>query len=908
VIHLDQSVSCSVRRPARLRYLPTPTAMPRRRLPQPPAASGAGVRAHAVLPFGAVKANSDVGVIDTGCDPLLGWSFDTGTDHSLADFSVDTFKLVDDQELLDSGIGSQWGHGYQPTLPASSWADFAPGLPPVYKRLSPSAHSSVSSTTSVSNGTTLSPVNTDFQSVADGNSAASTWSRGPSPLHQLAGRDDHDVVDLCDATAAPHADVHPSLVPEAGSTTTGDSLAGLQTGFSHVCSWAGCRTAGFRSRDGLNWHVKADHLLICPVPGCSQANFQSKKMLDSHLRVVHANVDEKTLAARGDKEMGAGQTVQPVLPAPSASQADEGTTPKQNPSWDAVNDPAMKMTLSIATSKRKCREQLKAVLEKRLRRSAAGGMRTTETPVDSADLNAGTPRSVGTPRSMNSPQDIIRSRTPRLLESASFPLVWEHGVLPFLAEFVPKWCGPGHVISVTRGRETNGRRICILTRTKVSRARRLFIAFHVRDLLPMTYRQGATFWFSTGEVERLGWARGLSQDMPDEICNPRNPFCYSSPCMGDSIGTTVDDPKGESTATLGPCLLINGGGYWLANFHPFLEPFRTREDILVEHPSPRDRGRCIEEGHDALTTEVRSFALGDLLATSGIDLKTTRISHDQYWEDNDKENPLVCTDWTLISSQTKQANMLRKFPTTTPRLAKEAPVTLTSPIVPGASVISTGRSSGYQRGQVCEIPAYVSGDFAGNGTGRATREWFVEESYRYDHEDDSEWVRGGIGVEGDSGAAIVDADTVWPLLFPSPVWPFLDGSRIRHVSPSRLVSSAQLPSSTERTDADVHRTRSSGSCGAATSISGQGLATPSSRPSTTSSTTSRRSAASRRGRSCRSTATRASAGSCTRRAAPASSCPRTSTAAAARASHCGPCSGRAARACRPPASSATTPT
>jgi len=298
------------------------------------------------------------------------------------------------------------------------------------------------------------------------------------------------------------------------------------------------------------------------------------------------------------------------------------------------------------------------------------------------------------------------------------------------------------------------------TRAKVSRARRLAIAVHVRDLLPATHRQGATFCFSTGEVERLGWAaRGASGDAPDDICAPRNPFCYRSPCMGDSVGAAVDDPGGESTATLGPCLLIDGVGYWLANFHPFLGPFQTRDVVEVEHPSPRDRGRCVEAGHDALAADADgAFFLGDLLATSGVDLKTTRISHDRYWEENDKENPLVVTDWTLISSRTRQANMLRRLPTaTSPRPGREVPVTATSAVVPGAAVVSTGRSSGHQRGQVCEIPAYVSGDGAGNGTGRATREWFVEEPYPYDDEDG--WIRGGVGVEGDSGAAVVDAET-----------------------------------------------------------------------------------------------------------------------------------------------------
>jgi hypothetical protein len=50
---------------------------------------------------------------------------------------------------------------------------------------------------------------------------------------------------------------------------------------------------------------------------------------------------------------------------------------------------------------------------------------------------------------------------------------------------------------------------------------------------------------------------------------------------------------------------------------------------------------------------------------------------------------------------------------------------------------------------------YVSG--VANGTGKATREWFVEEPYNC--EDEEDWIRGGIGVSGDSGAAVVDSET-----------------------------------------------------------------------------------------------------------------------------------------------------
>lgn len=344
------------------------------------------------------------------------------------------------------------------------------------------------------------------------------------------------------------------------------------------------------------------------------------------------------------------------------------------------------------------------------------------------------------------------------MEASSFPVVWEHGVLPFLVEFMPQWCSPGglpsHVISVVRGKKPGTRRVSIMTTRALSRARKVLIAWHVRDLLPAAFQSATSFVFSTGEVDRL-WARGLGKGMPDEVCEPRNPFCYLSPRMGDSIGVTLFAGE-EITATLGPCLTVGEGSYWLANFHPFQEAFHGEGPNIVQHPSPDDRSRCLDERHDALSSVDGGFKLGSLTATSGYDLKTTRVTHDPYWEDYDMEPPLVVTDWTLISANNSQANVLRRFPSSlNPR--RESPVTATSPVVPGALVCSTGRTSGHQRGQVGEIPAYVYGTKAGNGTGRATREWFIED-LDLEGEDDA-WIRGGIGVRGDSGAAVVNCET-----------------------------------------------------------------------------------------------------------------------------------------------------
>jgi hypothetical protein len=294
----------------------------------------------------------------------------------------------------------------------------------------------------------------------------------------------------------------------------------------------------------------------------------------------------------------------------------------------------------------------------------------------------------------------------------------------------------------------------------VSRARRLVIAKHVHDLMPESYRQSTSFCFSEGEVSRLVWARGLTREMPDEVCPPRNPFHFKNPCMGDSIGISDSEETEESTATLGPCIIVRGVPFWVANLHPFIDAVHASEEAkMVQHPSPADRLSCAEKDHDALEGRLcDDFALGTLTAFSGFDLQTTRLTHDPYWEEMGKEPPMIVTDWALISSsQQAAANVCRRFPQEHNPLMKEALVKSVGAVSPGAIVTVSSRTSGHQRAVVCEVPAYLDGASNSNGTGIATREWFVEDLSA--DGDDNEWIRSGVGVPGDSGAAVVDADT-----------------------------------------------------------------------------------------------------------------------------------------------------
>ncbi|KAJ6441013.1 putative DNA polymerase epsilon, calytic chain POL2 [Purpureocillium lavendulum] len=622
---------------------------------------------------------------------------------------------------LSSG-NAIWSQGpWYPEAAFPSWPDIAhPKRVDRTARQRVRALSRASFDTPSSSGSTMSSVETDTSGTVTITSFREV-SRCASPL----SIDDKKV-------AAPPGNALVCLGPQCllSFATQQDLTEHVKENHAHCCYWQGCPNPSQVSRDALTWHVKEQHLLICPIPGCPEVSFEDVRMVRSHVAVAHPQASEDDI-----KNWQLQKASPPeVMVRTASTQSTKAKAPRPDPKQIAVE----REMLAVTLVKRKCHDQLRNVVEKKVKRSNAG-----------------------TPRNADSPTDMVRARASRIIDNASFPLVFEHSVLPFLAEFLPKWTNPRHVVSVARGRTAQTRRLCIMTPTKISRARKIIIAGHVVDLLPEKFKSSVSFVFTVGEIARSGrWPRGIGPHK-DDVCAPRNPFHFRHPCMGDSIGIIGSGGVLDSTATLGPCLHFGDANLWLANFHPFEEAYRSFPDVVVQHPSYEDRALCTGQSHDALD-EVGDFSIGRIRATSGIDLKTTRISHDPYWDENLQDNPLVMTDWALISATqpSKGANILRRFPSDTQPPIQEPLVTSVSTdgsacgIIPGSMVVSSGRTSGYQRGQICEIPAYVSPEVY--GTGKATREWFVEEPPG-DNED--EWISSGIGVEGDSGGVIVDAET-----------------------------------------------------------------------------------------------------------------------------------------------------
>lgn len=145
-----------------------------------------------------------------------------------------------------------------------------------------------------------------------------------------------------------------------------DATAIHQPDSSHVCLWGSegaCKDGPFSTREALNWHVKAAHLLICPVLGCMEGAFAAKELVDVHLRCQHKH-------GSPIKQQGLCQSNDLLTKTPvqrSTPKGKDRTAPAHANQWER-DETRIKLELTIATSKKRCRGQLKNIVEKRSRK------------------------------------------------------------------------------------------------------------------------------------------------------------------------------------------------------------------------------------------------------------------------------------------------------------------------------------------------------------------------------------------------------------------------------------------------------------------------------------------------------------------------------------------------------------
>jgi hypothetical protein len=315
-------------------------------------------------------------------------------------------------------------------------------------------------------------------------------------------------------------------------------------------------------------------------------------------------------------------------------------------------------------------------------------------------------------------------------------------LIPYMKEVLKHRVGPGISIGVA---EKDGNRVIHITTLKeVEYLVRLEIREAVVDFLGPVFRDKTTLKFSKGRLIR-------SVDKTGEVQGkPRNPYQYHNLEMGDSIGSH----EGDGVSTAGPKIMLGDLMYRVNCWHMWERHYASKpeeEFPNVHHPSHQVDAICQHTG----PSRVRgSREIGQVVLASGHDRTTTRVSDHPYFIARNESWKSVA-DWTVSREKDSPnaANIVRM--TGMPRVKEDIAITSTSRIRPGAHVYSSGRSSGLQIGHVRERPTFMDGAF--NGTGQDTFEWTVEQALTDIGQGD--WKHGGLGVQGDSGAAVFDLET-----------------------------------------------------------------------------------------------------------------------------------------------------
>jgi hypothetical protein len=109
-----------------------------------------------------------------------------------------------------------------------------------------------------------------------------------------------------------------------------------------------------------------------------------------------------------------------------------------------------------------------------------------------------------------------------LKDPEDFLLVWEHAILPLLAELVMKLLGSYQSIGLRRGRRPYSRTINVMTTEETTAAQRTSIRTHTMDVLPPNYHDKTNLVFQSGKIEKSSESEDLELD--SKRAKPRNPY------------------------------------------------------------------------------------------------------------------------------------------------------------------------------------------------------------------------------------------------------------------------------------------------------------------------------------------------------------------------------------------------
>jgi hypothetical protein len=296
---------------------------------------------------------------------------------------LDSFSTCYPFKVRDASDGSYgpysltpYGMDKSPSLEVRGFSFYGPGImgAPSVSVSPPSSASTVSRKSSTRS--TLSSVNTtDFPQQSDCFQNPS-WSRGPSPLQSIVrtvrspSQESTGTVKASDGHYSCFAPPQrgESKLPQERDREPRSQLTQVPVSNAHICLWGNngpCDSGGFATREELAWHVKSEHLMLCPVVGCTESLFPTKDLLDCHVRWAHKDIGSEEEEKR---ECQSSNLLNEVAMKETATVGNLEVTTSKAP--DVKADQWLKMEMSIGISKKRCREQLKNVIDKKYRKNS----------------------------------------------------------------------------------------------------------------------------------------------------------------------------------------------------------------------------------------------------------------------------------------------------------------------------------------------------------------------------------------------------------------------------------------------------------------------------------------------------------------------------------------------------------
>ncbi|KAI8631425.1 hypothetical protein F5Y19DRAFT_395628 [Xylariaceae sp. FL1651] len=341
-----------------------------------------------------------------------------------------------------------------------------------------------------------------------------------------------------------------------------------------------------------------------------------------------------------------------------------------------------------------------------------------------------------------------------LQDSKRFVQIWESKLLPKLEQILDENVEGEYTVNVLRGPEAGQRDIVIMVPMSMSNKTERQLQESKSKVLPGDLDSKTTMTFHQGSIQFLtnpgsSLSRASSRSSDDPCTDPVNVDWSPEPAMGDSVGWNSEK------ATLGPMLQINKKFYRLLCWHLFDDENGNRHwdqaqpppNLSTFHPSSDSR-------------QDNRTRIGDVVAYSGPMYKTSRASVSI---GQDRQEQTV-TDWALVESvetgeMTPQPNKVRR------QLDLHSPFISEIEIIQAEDpqsfaracdnqsrpqlVYSIGRTSGNTVGRLCETPGSHR---LQNGT--KTKNWYTENLDPSSKQVVDDWIRGGMGVPGDSGAGV----------------------------------------------------------------------------------------------------------------------------------------------------------